>query len=80
MQDFADLASDPQLQHNGLVTTMQHPRAGELKVVGHPVRFSATPGTIRIPPPLVGEHTDAVLGQLGYTAEQIAALREEGVI
>jgi formyl-CoA transferase/CoA:oxalate CoA-transferase len=44
------------------------------------MKFSGTPGTIRLAPPLVGEHTVEILSQLGYTAAQIDALRQEGVI
>jgi crotonobetainyl-CoA:carnitine CoA-transferase CaiB-like acyl-CoA transferase len=50
-------------------------------MVGAPVRLSATPGAVRTPAPMLGEHTDEVLGQLlGLDAEQIAALRSAGVI
>jgi crotonobetainyl-CoA:carnitine CoA-transferase CaiB-like acyl-CoA transferase len=50
-------------------------------VVGTPLKFSATPSAIRLAPPALGEHTDAVLsGDLLYPPQQIAALRAEGVI
>lgn len=80
VQDFDDLMEDPQLKHNQMIETIHHPTAGDIRVVGIPIRFSETPGTIRLAPPLVGEHTDEVLMELGYTAEQIAALRKEEVI
>ena len=45
-----------------------------------PVRFSATPGTIRSGPPAVGEHTDEVLASVGFTTEEIRAMREDGAV
>jgi crotonobetainyl-CoA:carnitine CoA-transferase CaiB-like acyl-CoA transferase len=86
LQDFADLEHDPQVQHAGLIQTVPHPGGegaipGEdVRVVGVPMRFSATPGTIRTGPPAVGQHTDEVLRSLGYTAEAIRALRDDGVV
>ncbi len=80
VQDFDDLLRDPQVAHNELIQTIQHPEAGEIRVVGVPVRFSETPGSIRLAPPRVGEHTDEVLSALGYSPAQLDALRAEGVI
>jgi crotonobetainyl-CoA:carnitine CoA-transferase CaiB-like acyl-CoA transferase len=80
VQDFEDLMTDPQVAHNNLIQTIQHPEAGEMRVVGIPIRLSETPGAIRLAPPLVGEHNDTILGELGYSADQIAAFRAEGVI
>ena len=60
---------------------MNHPRAGKVRMVGAPVRLSATPGAVRTPAPMLGEHTDEVLGELlGLGGDQIAALRTAGVI
>ena len=80
VQDFDEVVDDPQVVHNELIQTIHHPRAGDVRVVGIPMRFSATPGTIRLAPPLVGEHTAEVLAGLGYTREEIERLREEEVI
>jgi crotonobetainyl-CoA:carnitine CoA-transferase CaiB-like acyl-CoA transferase len=80
VQDFDDLMTDPQVAHNELIQTVEHPVAGTVKVIGMPVKFSETPGTIRLSPPRVGEHNDEVLGSLGYAGEKIAMLRAEGVI
>lgn len=44
------------------------------------IKLSDTPGSLRRPPPRLGEHTDAVLGELGYGADQIAVLRETGTL
>lgn len=80
VQDFEDLMTDPQVAHNDLIQTVHHPEAGDIRVIGVPVKFSETPGAIRLAPPRVGEHTGAILGELGYTAAEIEMLRAEGVI
>ena len=60
---------------------MQHPRAGKVKMVGVPVRLSETPGSVRTPSPMLGEHTAEVLHELlGMSPEAVASLRDEGVI
>jgi crotonobetainyl-CoA:carnitine CoA-transferase CaiB-like acyl-CoA transferase len=64
----------------GLVTTANHTTEGEIKIPGIPFRFSRDPAAIRRAPPILGEHTDAVLGELGKSPEDIAALREAGTI
>jgi crotonobetainyl-CoA:carnitine CoA-transferase CaiB-like acyl-CoA transferase len=80
VQGFEEVAADPQVAHNELLTTVPHPGGGELRVVGVPMRFGETPGTIRSGPPAVGQHTDEVLRESGFTDEEIDGLREEGCI
>jgi len=60
---------------------MAHPRAGTVRMVGAPVRLSETPGSVRTPAPLLGEHTETVLRErLGLDAARIETLRAGGVI
>jgi formyl-CoA transferase/CoA:oxalate CoA-transferase len=59
---------------------IEHPALGVLRQAGIPIRFARTPGTIRTAPPLLGEHTDEILAEIGYTAAQIAAMREAGAV
>src|SRR5205085_10426147 len=80
VQDFEEVVHDPQANHNGLFIDVDHPEAGTLKLVGHPANLSATPGTVRYPPPRVGEHTDEVLSELGVDKARIEALRSKGEI
>ncbi len=80
VQGFDDLAGDPQVAHNELLTTVRHPNGRELRVVGIPIRLSATPGSIRSDPPAVGAHTDEVLSAAGYTDEEIRRMRADGVV
>jgi crotonobetainyl-CoA:carnitine CoA-transferase CaiB-like acyl-CoA transferase len=80
VQTFDDVVDDPQVAHNDLLTTVEHPNGGELRVVGVPVRFSGTPGSIRSGPPAVGQHTDEVLASVGFEDEEIRSLHDDGVV
>jgi len=71
---------DPQTAARGMVDRVVHPVLGEIPVVSTPVKFSAMPAGVRKAAPLHGEHTDEVLAHLGYTSEQIAALRADKVV
>ena len=76
-----DLPDDPQMQVNGYVTTFAHPTFGPTQVVGVPVLLSETPGSVRLPAPEFGQHTEEVLTEiLGYSWEEIEHLREAEVI
>jgi crotonobetainyl-CoA:carnitine CoA-transferase CaiB-like acyl-CoA transferase len=77
---LSDLFSDPQVRHRQMVADLDHPKAGRITQTGVPVKLSATPGRIASPPPLLGEHTDRILLEIGYDAAKIAALRDRGAI
>ncbi|HEX4756067.1 MAG TPA: CaiB/BaiF CoA-transferase family protein [Candidatus Dormibacteraeota bacterium] len=72
--------SHPQVLARDMVLTAEHPTAGTLRMPGSPVRLASHTATVRRPPPLLGEHTDEVLTELGYTAAAIASLRQSGVV
>lgn len=72
--------SDEQVLAREMVVEMAHPTAGSVKVVGSPIKLSDTPVSYRRHPPLLGEHTEAILEELGYSEEEVKRLREEGVI
>lgn len=80
INNLEQVFNDPQVQHLGLHQKVEHPTIGELDLTGIPYRFSATPGEIRLPPPLLGQHTEEVLTALGYGREDIEALRRDGDI
>ena len=73
---LGEMMADPHVRHRGMVVDGPDGR----RALGNPVKLSATPPTLRTAPPSFGEHTDAVLGGLGYTAGDLARLRERGVI
>ena len=81
INDLAQVFADPQVRHRGMRVTAPHPAAGEVSMVANPIKFSATPITHEVPPPLLGEHTDDVLrGVLGMKDEEISALRKAGAV
>ena len=81
VNDMAAVFADPQVQARDMRISLRHPTVGTLEMAGSPLRFSATPVEYRRPPPVLGEHTDAVLrDELGLDAVDIARLRTEGVV
>src|SRR5262249_55234955 len=81
LQTLDQVFTDPQLLGRDMVWTVAHPTAGEVQLVGSPLKLSETPVAGRTHPPLLGEHTDEVLTVvLGYSAEQVTQLREQGVV
>jgi crotonobetainyl-CoA:carnitine CoA-transferase CaiB-like acyl-CoA transferase len=72
--------ADPQVLARGMRIEMDHPLSGTVPLVGSPLKLSASPVTYRRHPPTLGEHTDAILAELGYEAAEIAALRSHGVV
>jgi len=76
-----DLPNDPQVTANDYVVDYDHPRFGQTQVIGLPVQLGETPGSIRRPAPEFGEHTEEILTELlGYSWEQVAALKDREVI
>ncbi|SHE38928.1 Crotonobetainyl-CoA:carnitine CoA-transferase CaiB [Seinonella peptonophila] len=78
--DYEDLIHDPQVKHNEMIVEMDHTTEGKLKLLGIPILFSNSPGTIRLQPPLVGEHTVEILQSIGYSQDEIAQMKESGVV
>ncbi len=73
--------ADPQVKEREMVVEVPHPTAGMVKLVASPMKFSRTPCQIHRHPPLLGEHTEEVLSAvLGYSQEEIDALRREGAV
>lgn len=80
VRDLHAVFTDPQVAALGLIETLDHPTAGAIKLVGPPYRLSETPPSVRLPPPLLGQHTDEVLRELAYDDAAIGALREARVV
>jgi crotonobetainyl-CoA:carnitine CoA-transferase CaiB-like acyl-CoA transferase len=70
----------PQTIARNMVPELDHPKAGRIKTIGLPVKFSATPGEVAQPAPLYGQHSRAILTELGYTPAEIDALIKESVV
>ena len=80
INDLNDVFADPQVQARGMKQTLPHPLSDRLALVASPMKLSATPVQLRRPPPLLGEHTDEVLAELGLSAAARQALRMDAVI
>jgi CoA:oxalate CoA-transferase len=75
------VVNHPQVQARGMIVESEHSVAGKVKIVGVPVKLSETPGSVRAPAPLLGQHTDEVLREyLGMHDAEISALRQASVI
>lgn len=72
--------ADPQVKVLGIAQSVDHPDLGSITLVGQPVELSRTPARIETPSPAAGEHTDAILAELGFDTVSVAALRNDGVV
>jgi crotonobetainyl-CoA:carnitine CoA-transferase CaiB-like acyl-CoA transferase len=81
VRDLHEVFTDPQIAARSMVVPMSHPTAGDIRVLGSPLKLSDTPATQRTPPPTLGQHTESVLQRdLGLTRDAIDELRAGGVI
>ena len=80
VNSYEDVEGDPQVAHNGAITTFEHPEAGTVRVLAHPVRYDGEAPPLRSVPPGLGEHTGEVLAELGYDQQEIDELEAEGVV
>ena len=80
INDLADVFSDPQVLSREMYQEIPHPTLGTIKQTGLPIKFSRTPGGLDRHPPLLGEHNSEILGELGFSEEEIAAMLEKSVI
>ena len=78
--DYEQVSSREQVAANGYVTEMGHPKTGRTRVLPHPIAFSETPVEAPRPEPGLGEHTDTVLEEFGFAAQEIEGFRAEGVV
>jgi crotonobetainyl-CoA:carnitine CoA-transferase CaiB-like acyl-CoA transferase len=78
--ELDEMVRDPQLAARGLFQSVRHPLLGVIPQVAFPVKLSETPGRVDTPPPALGADTDAILAELGYDGEAVAALRREGAL
>jgi formyl-CoA transferase len=77
--DTGEVLSDPHLREREMIVEVEHPVRGRYVTVGNPIKLSASPTTIG-PSPLLGEHREAILTELGYSGADISALAADGAI
>jgi crotonobetainyl-CoA:carnitine CoA-transferase CaiB-like acyl-CoA transferase len=63
-----------------MIVQMEHPALGMARSIGNPIQFSETPVSYRLPPPLLGEHTEAVLRELGYSEEDVRRMSRAAAV
>ena len=80
VQQLMELWDDPQVQANKYIVETNHPTLGKVKLANHPIQYSETPSSIRRVAPEIGEHTEEILIEAGYSWDDIANLQDKGVI
>ena len=81
LNDIPQAAEQPQVKARDMLVEVEHPELGSIPLPGVTIKLSETPGEIRLPPPLVGEHNEEIYCELlGHAPEELAVWKEEGVI
>jgi len=75
VRSVTEALQDPQLSAREMIVPLEHVSAGGIRVLGSPLKLSETPASVRTPPPALGQHTDAVLREIGMSDSDIASLR-----
>ncbi|MEQ8903240.1 MAG: CoA transferase [Roseovarius sp.] len=78
--DILEMQADPQARAREMITEVDHPTAGRVKTLGHPVKFSETPASLRRAAPVLGQHSREVLQEAGYDAQEIEAMVASGAV
>jgi crotonobetainyl-CoA:carnitine CoA-transferase CaiB-like acyl-CoA transferase len=79
VNNFPAAERDPQVQHNKIIASFDHPKVKQFRTIGPPIRFSRTPSSVKRPP-LLGEHSREILKEIGYPDTEIEQFSRDGVI
>ena len=79
-QTISEITNDPQAVENEFFVKLDHPNAGEIRLVASPVKFSETVAQVQGPAPELGQHSEEILLEAGYTWEDITSLKDAGAI
>ncbi|GAB4368713.1 MAG: CoA transferase [Kiloniellaceae bacterium] len=77
---IGEMHQDPQARAREMIVATDHPVAGRVETLGLPVKFSATPGGVTLPAPLLGQHSRAILAEIGFSAGEIERMVAEGAV
>ena len=80
INDYGEVASDPHVRARALVVDTEHPTLGRIETLGTPIKLSDTPLTPGRPSPLLGQHTEEVLREIGFSSDEVAGLRQSGAV
>ena len=80
VHSVAEVFADPQIQAQNMVLEVDHPGHGLVRLLGFPMKFAQAPNSVRLPAPDLGQHTDDVLMELGFTAEQRLSFRARKIV
>ncbi len=80
VREISEVLADPQLAAREMIAEVEHPTVGRARVIGSPIKLSETPPSVRTAPPTLGQHTNAILGELGYDRHVITNLKAAGVV
>jgi crotonobetainyl-CoA:carnitine CoA-transferase CaiB-like acyl-CoA transferase len=80
IRSVGEALNDPQTLARALIVEIEHPAINRARSIANPIRLSSTPALYRLPPPMLGEHSEAILRELGYSPDEIAVAKRDGAI
>jgi crotonobetainyl-CoA:carnitine CoA-transferase CaiB-like acyl-CoA transferase len=80
INEIPDVVRDPQVRHNEMIVPVEHAKLGRLNVTAPPLHMHSTPAAVRLAPPLLGQHSEEILAELGYSAGEIGELKQNRIV